>query len=253
MEPTFQKQFLRDFKRGKQDGSLALFGKHPAWDDHMDDLGLATASLRMCKQLLYIQGIAANAARQQSLGEAQAAGLFPYSHFLLWIRDREMILLRLIDSEDGRGRGFFPLIGAVHCPVTFPEQALASLLTPLRNFVDGCRSLRGRDDVRNLHRHTQACLQADTQCVGNGMAARESPTRDELDAVYAAATGGSFVRARIPVTRYDLAKSFGALTAILTDQPVLLAQRDADPEITYCLGQPERGDFWFLRAKTDAA
>ena len=247
MDPSFQKDFLSDFKRGNSGPVLALFGKHPAWDDHMEDLGLVTASLQMCKRLLYIQGIAANAARQQSLDEEQTAGLFPYRHFLLWIRDREMILLRLVESEDGRGRGFFPLVGACHFPAAWPQDALASLLVPLRNFVDDCRFLAGRDEVRDLHRDTLTRMQSAIRHTGNAEADQESPTPEELDAMRAAATGGTFVRARIPVTRYDLSKSFGALSAIVRDQPVLLAQHDADLGIIVCLGQPEKSDFWFLR------
>src|SRR5688572_20736555 len=39
---------------------LAAFGKHPGWDDHIDDLGLETDLLIRVKQLLYIEGIASN-------------------------------------------------------------------------------------------------------------------------------------------------------------------------------------------------
>ncbi|MBC7854517.1 MAG: hypothetical protein IAF94_13870 [Pirellulaceae bacterium] len=249
MDPSFQKAFLRDFKRRDTGPVLALFGKHPAWDDHMDDLGLATASLQLCKRLLYIQGIAANAARQQSLPGDQAVDLFPYRHFLLWFRDREMILLRMVESEDGRGRGFFPLVGAVHFQSASPEGALARLLGPLRNFVDDCRPLRARDEVRDLHRHAQANVQSEIRGTANDQPRQESPTREELEALHAATTGGTFVRTKIPVTRYDLAKSFAALTGAIQNQPVLLAQRDADHGITVCLGQPERSDFWFLRCE----
>src|SRR5205085_2200920 len=39
---------------------LAAFGKHPGWNDHLDDLGLDTAPLVNAKRLLYIQGISQN-------------------------------------------------------------------------------------------------------------------------------------------------------------------------------------------------
>ena len=52
----FLKVFLREpIGAGIQ---LAAFGKHPAWDDHLDDIGLNTESLALTKQLLYSEGIA---------------------------------------------------------------------------------------------------------------------------------------------------------------------------------------------------
>jgi hypothetical protein len=248
MDMSFQKLFLRDFTGRKLDLGLALFGKHPAWDDHMDDLGMATDSLRMCKRLLYLEGIAANAARQQSLSADQAAGLLPYRHFLLWSRAGEMILLRLVESQDGRGRGYFPLVAAVHFATANPQQSLAAILTALRTFTDQCRSLTDRDEVRRLHHHAREDMQASFRQFEPLNGAQESATPGEVAAMQSAATGGSFVRAGIPVTRYELSKSFGVLTCFFPDQPLLLSQFDGDSEINACLGQPAKGDFWFLRA-----
>jgi hypothetical protein len=39
---------------------LAAFGKHPGWNDHLDDLGLDTQPLINAKRLLYLQGISQN-------------------------------------------------------------------------------------------------------------------------------------------------------------------------------------------------
>ena len=36
---------------------LGAFGKHPGWDDHVEDLGLETGSLVEAKKLFYVQGI----------------------------------------------------------------------------------------------------------------------------------------------------------------------------------------------------
>jgi len=238
MDPSFQKDFLRDHAREKRGGqlTLALFGKHPAWDDHMDDLGMTTPSLRTCKRLLYIQGLAANAARPAVL---------PYRHLLLWARGPEMILLRMVESEDGRGRNFFPLIGAVHFTATSVEGALASLITPLRSFVNQARQLPTRDQVRDLHHHTHLDITQTSNI--------EPPTPAEQQALHNATTQGGFVRTHVPVTRYDPAQSLAALltaasqTPSLTDQPVLLSQNDAATDITLCIGHPEKEDFHFLR------
>ena len=52
----FQKVFLRDALHGRV--ILAGFGKHPAWDDHIDDIGLETESLVIAKRVIYSEGIA---------------------------------------------------------------------------------------------------------------------------------------------------------------------------------------------------
>src|SRR4051812_34002960 len=39
---------------------LAAFGKHPGWNDHLDDMGFDTEALVAAKRLLYVQGISQN-------------------------------------------------------------------------------------------------------------------------------------------------------------------------------------------------
>lgn len=250
MDSSFKSDFLSDFTRDGCGPVLALFGKHPAWDDHMDDFGVVTSSLRMCKRFLYIQGMAANAARLQSASEGTERGILPYGHFLLWARDQEMILLRVIESEDGRGRNYFPLVGAVHFSALKADEALSRIIAPLRTFVDACRAFRNRDEVSELHRETQTALQSELGRIDN-MMIREAPTSGELDAMRGAIVGTSFVRLKVPITRNKLSESFGVLIPLIRDQPLLLAHRDTDPEIIICLGQPEKGDFWFLRERGD--
>jgi len=57
----FLKKFLvQDPRRAGAGGAyvaLAAFGKHPGWDDHVEDLGLETESLNLAKTVLYIDGI----------------------------------------------------------------------------------------------------------------------------------------------------------------------------------------------------
>ena len=52
-------RFLKIFLRDRLDQSIQLagFGKHPAWDDHIDDLGLSTETLVIIRRVLYSEGI----------------------------------------------------------------------------------------------------------------------------------------------------------------------------------------------------
>ena len=245
MDPAFQKSFLRDFPPGKPAAVLALFGKHPAWNDHMDDLGLSTPSLRTCKKLLYLQGIAANAARQQATTSEVAA----YGHMLLWIRGREAVLLRLVESADGRGRGYFPLVGAIHFESGSLQDALRVSITALQTFTRNCARLGNRHDVLEEHRHTQARIHEDFRHLPPSSPI-EAASAAETDAIrQALAMPGGFNCLRLPVARYDLSQSFATLASANPAEqgPFLIAQGDTDPFITFCHGQPDKGDFWFLR------
>lgn len=255
MDSSLQGNFLRDLQRAKKGRIfLALFGKHPAWDDHMEDLGLATPSLRTCKRVLYIEGMAANAARHRTLDEDEGAALSPYRHVLLWIRNEEAILLRLVESTDGRGRHYFPLVGAVHFSAPSTEDALRWLLPPLQSFVHVCRHFTDRTAVQNHLRQSQARLDSERERLPAGNDQSAQPIPEECDALRTVSQRtNEVVSVSIPVTRYDLASSLAALvTAWRTtrrnrDQPLLLAHGDDTPVIICCAGRPNKDDFWFLR------
>ena len=252
MDPSFQKDFLRDFKRGNSTATLALFGKHPAWNDHMDDLGLATPSLRTVKRLLYLQGIAANAAREHVESTEPA----PYRHTMLWARDGEGILLRLVESEDGRRRSFFPLVGAVHLDLADAGQSLRLALPALRGFTDSCRALTSRDAVIAGHRHAQDHLRAELH---HRSAPNDPPpappVAEEADALRALSSNSNTFSPRpVPICRYDPAEALAALHRFWSSMPgsqppLLISQGDSDNHLTLAAGEPSKTDFWFLRAR----
>lgn len=247
MDPAFEKDFLRDFKRGSAKPALALFGKHPAWNDHMDDFGLSTPSLRTCKRLLYLQGMAANAARQQS----EAGPVQPYRHFLLWIREREAMLIRMVESEDGRGRGYFPFLAAIHFDSTEAQRSLRLLLSALRSLVDDCRALQSRDAVGERHRQAQERISAELLQLPPGNVADESCTTEEVFALRGLATHAGFLIRKVAITRYDHAQTFAALLTAWRgsagERPLLITHADPDSSLKLAAGEPEKGDLWFLR------
>ena len=87
----FWKRFLREgqglFARGTRPQIwLGAFGKHPGWDDHIDDIGLETDSLLLAKQILYVDGIGGqiSSGEWEKLDSAQRLGEF--KHVFLWKR-----------------------------------------------------------------------------------------------------------------------------------------------------------------------
>jgi formylglycine-generating enzyme required for sulfatase activity len=94
---------------------VAAFGKHPAWDDHLDDLGLETPRLVSFKSVLYSEGIAANidSGAWEKLDPAQRVET--WGHDLLWWMGNDVTVGRLWASADGKGRTKYPMVVLVQC------------------------------------------------------------------------------------------------------------------------------------------
>ena len=104
----FQKVFLRDQLGDKV--YAAAFGKHPAWDDHIDDIGLVTETMVLAKQLLYSQGISSQLATG-AWDEIERTGhSLEFDHRFVWARKEQAVLgavyqlafLALLDRLDGQ-------------------------------------------------------------------------------------------------------------------------------------------------------
>jgi hypothetical protein len=105
----FWKRFLREgqrfFGRGpKPQIWLGAFGKHPGWDDHIDDIGLETESLLLAKQILYVDGIGGqvNSGEWERLDGARR--LAEFKHIFLWKRGDAFLAGRIWSSRDGKNR-----------------------------------------------------------------------------------------------------------------------------------------------------
>ena len=89
---------------------LAAFGKHPAWDDHIPDLGLDTDRLVHVKRVLYLDGIGRNidSGAWESPGEGH--GLPEFCHVFSRWEDQDWVMGRLWSSSDGKGRSRYPMV-----------------------------------------------------------------------------------------------------------------------------------------------
>ncbi len=104
---------------------LAAFGKHPAWNDHMEDIGLNTLALLEAKRYLYLQGISG----QIDTGAWDKTAI-TFNHWLLWHRPGEILLGRLLASSDGKGRTRYPLVVIAHI-INLPLAAALETCAPL--------------------------------------------------------------------------------------------------------------------------
>ncbi len=146
---------------------LAALGKHPGWNDHLDDIGLDTDRLVAVKRHLYVDGIGGliNAGTWEAMSEEDRDE--GYAHSFFWRQPDGMVIGRMWSSSDGKGRRKYPMIV---CAMTrgLPFAFVAGpLLERLRRLEVKCResSLAGevigavdatRSEVTELASHTPA-------------------------------------------------------------------------------------------------
>ena len=90
--------------------NLAAFGKHPGWDDHMEDLGVETPELVALKRALYVDGIGGNIDGGRWPEEASDKVLPGFDHAFVQRTDGIVICGCLRASIDGKGRSRYPIV-----------------------------------------------------------------------------------------------------------------------------------------------
>ena len=126
---------------------LAAFGKHPGWDDHIDDIYVDTAPLVAFKRLLYLEGLAGNidTGRWEQLNERQRLAGFKHS----FVHQRRGILLlgRLWSSRDGKGRSRYPMVLCADCSGLSIPWALDVVMPQLADVENRCRETGSAQEV----------------------------------------------------------------------------------------------------------
>ena len=159
----FLKKFLREnegffSRKSKPAVYLAAYGKHPAWDDHIDDIGLDTESLLLAKQALYVDGIGGqiDSGEWDKLQEHQR--LPEFRHIILWKRGNAFLLGRIWSSRDGKNRTKYPMIACAHCLSVPLSWALTNVLPALAEVEESCKKTSSAEEVREIIRRTLAAL-----------------------------------------------------------------------------------------------
>lgn len=117
---------------------LGAFGKHPGWNDHMDDVGLLTPSLVETRSHLY-GGIAQqieHATWEKAAADKVAAG---FDHLIHWRRLNESITGLIWSSKDGKGRALYPMITVAHAVTRSFSWLAGELLPALEDVRAKCR------------------------------------------------------------------------------------------------------------------
>jgi formylglycine-generating enzyme required for sulfatase activity len=153
MSDFFKKFLLEDARRFSPSGryaGLAAFGKHPGWDDHVEDLGLETESLILAKTLFYVNGIGGqiDSGAWERLEPAQQLPAF--KHVFLWQRSGQFLIGRLWSSSDGKGRKRYPMVVCLHFIGVTLGWAIKQALPALAELEDALTRTNSADDVRTL-------------------------------------------------------------------------------------------------------
>ncbi len=130
--------------------SLAIFGKHPGWDDHIDDLGLDTPRLVDAKRTLYLDALSGNI-DSGAWEKLEPAQLLPaFGHELAWFSPAGLIVGRLWASRDGKGRTKYPMFVVAQCEGIASEGITDLVLPRLAEVERLCSSTLSAADVRRV-------------------------------------------------------------------------------------------------------
>ncbi len=136
---------------GKRPGTahVGAFGKHPGWDDHLDDIGLNTEPLIAAKQYLYVQGIGGviDAGQWEALPECDV--LAEFRHIFVWMDERETLIGKLWSSSDGKGRTKYPMVVSAHFS-NRSAPGIPDATTLLDQLEQSCRATVSPEDIRRF-------------------------------------------------------------------------------------------------------
>ena len=132
---------------------LAVFGKHPCWNDHMEDLGLTTPSLIQFKRRLYYEGISGRLDCGAWRDLAPESRIETFDHQLLSTGQTGVIFAVLWHSADGGGRAAYPMVAAAHFLTSRLPAKAGPVFEALEQVADDCRHAQDREAVAQAQTH----------------------------------------------------------------------------------------------------
>jgi hypothetical protein len=265
-------RFLKAFLREPPDARIhfAAFGKHPAWDDHIDDIGLNTETLALTKQGLYSEGIATQLA-SGAWNQIESSGTaIDFDHRFVWCRDQQAVAGAIWASTDRKGRTRFPLVICAQSGFEGPR-AVDLLFDPIERLGSLSRNANTQEAVRDAFSKMQAGLSyAVPPPIGGNLFSEitESGENTVLPAMVTLSAGLKNSRLRGARETTKTSGSHFRLTAVSTRPKeslifwsAYLASQRTSPGLPYIvvamngkswidliIGEPLPNDFFCLRA-----
>ncbi len=126
---------------------LALFGKHPCWNDHMEDYGLRTPSLVEFKRRLYYEGVSGRLDSGAWRNLSPEHRIEAFDHELLWTGSTGVIFAVLWHSADAGGRAAYPMVAAAHFLTSRLPAKVGPVFEALQLVAQDCRDAGDRDAI----------------------------------------------------------------------------------------------------------
>lgn len=157
----FYKTFLNSGKpKSAQDRvSLCALGKHPGWNDHIEDFGHTSDVLAKLRSFFYVEGVGGLVESAELIKYEEEGNLQEFGHSYLWSRGNQAILGRLWQSSDGVGRTRYPMILACAMNGISLEEGTELALKQLEILENACRETKNAEDVRNLLSSNRICIE----------------------------------------------------------------------------------------------
>lgn len=140
--------------------SVGAFGKHPGWDDHIDDPGIDTQRLIDLKQALYLQGIAGNIDSGAWDRLEPGKRLERFDHLLVVASSAGVAVARLWASRDGKGRAKYPLVACADWRGVSARDAISRSAPELDALKARAESATTADELRAAIDATRQRLRA---------------------------------------------------------------------------------------------
>jgi len=270
---SFFKEFLRDEPAGTGGARqifLGAFGKHPGWNDHMDDVGMETESLVAAKTRMYVDGIG----RQIGSGAWEKLDAYeqvPFDHVFIWSRAPQLLVGKMWASRDGKGRSHYPMCVCAHTVGISLELALQGVLPCLDQIQAAAVATKSADEVVGVVTHFREGLRSWIGGAGEVQSAVDvatflsqigfATTDDGLSKVLAEVRGSQHrARAGQPAEHFRFPASSASpeltlqfwehflATQIDAGAPMFLAMPAAQYWVDSIIGEPAPADFFCLRA-----
>ena len=272
------------FKRKSSGGtsvsrlSLAAFGKHPGWDDHIPGIGVDTEALANLKQTLYFDGIRGQIDAGAWEKMEQLKRMEGFDHLFLWLRPGRVFLGMMWSSSDRIGRAKYPMILCAEGEGFSPAFMLAHAKPELERLRDTCKSLTSAEEVTSecrlaldrlrgtFERAQDAWTEpfSDTERKGLLDCPELAPDRigflrilHEYSTEQGIASEKSTKHLRVPVISSLQPDNFTPWVEFFrcivpSKTPALFIKRNDQAWLDVVVGEPASRDFFCLQAATDA-
>lgn len=148
--------------QGSPQVDVGIFGKHPAWTDHIPDLGVNQPQLIEFKRWLY-EGITRNVDNGEWDKLKKSGLLVDFGHTFVQIMGHDSIVARCWKSTDGAGRDRYPMIAAALCANVSLDVAIRDVLPALKTLQQQFVSTQSSADVERFLQTAESALRRKIQ------------------------------------------------------------------------------------------